>query len=78
LVDRFHNRPALAVELLREALGQTLPAFKEARIESADLAEIVSADRRADLVVVLADENQQRAGWTSPRTFASASSRART
>ncbi|HSO00232.1 MAG TPA: hypothetical protein VLS89_18195 [Candidatus Nanopelagicales bacterium] len=45
LVDLFRNRPTLAAELLRAALGQALPAFTEARIESADLAEIVAAAR---------------------------------
>ncbi|HSN96839.1 MAG TPA: hypothetical protein VLS89_01030, partial [Candidatus Nanopelagicales bacterium] len=59
LVDLFRNRPSLAAEMLREALGQVVPAFKEARIASAELAEIVPADRRADLVVVLTDEKQQ-------------------
>ena len=59
LVELFRNRPTLAAELLREAFGQALPIFKEARIESADLAEVIPADRRADLLVVLVDEQQK-------------------
>lgn len=33
----FRNRPELAPELLRDALGVGLPAYTEARIESAEL-----------------------------------------
>ncbi len=59
LVDLFRNRPTLAAEMLREAFGQPLPVFKEARVESTALTEIVPADRRADLLVVLVDEQQR-------------------
>ena len=48
----FRNRPALAPELLRSALHQELPAYTEARIESADLTDIQPAEYRADLVVL--------------------------
>jgi len=51
----FRNRPELAAELLRDALGVELPAYTEARIESAELADIVPAARYADLVVLLVD-----------------------
>ena len=55
LVLLFRNRPELAPELLREALGVELPAYTEVRIESADLTEIVPAEYSADLVVLLVD-----------------------
>lgn len=62
LVELFKNRPTLAAEMLQEALGQPIPAFTEARVESSDLAEIVPSDRRADVIVVLlVGEKQQRA-----------------
>jgi hypothetical protein len=51
----FRNRPELAPELLREALGVELPAYTEVRIEAADLTEVVPAEYRADLVVLLVD-----------------------
>lgn len=51
----FRNRPELAPELLRDALHQELPAYTEARIESADLTDIQPAEYRADLVVLLYD-----------------------
>jgi hypothetical protein len=51
----FRNRPELAPELLREALGVELPAYSEVRVESADLTDIVPAEYRADLVVLLVD-----------------------
>lgn len=49
----FRNRPALAPELLREALHVELPDYTEARIDSADLTDIQPAEYRADLVVLL-------------------------
>ncbi|WP_281404373.1 hypothetical protein [Pyxidicoccus fallax] len=49
----FRNRPALAAELLRDALGIGLPAWSEARVESAELTEVVPTEYRADLVVLL-------------------------
>jgi hypothetical protein len=51
----FRNRPELAPELLREALGVELPAYCEVRVESANLTDIVPAEYRADLVVLLVD-----------------------
>jgi hypothetical protein len=53
MVDLFRQRPSLAPLLLRDALGLTLPAFTEARIESAELGEIAPAQFHADLVVLL-------------------------
>ncbi len=55
LVSLFRNRPELAPELLRDALGIELPAYAEARVESSDLTEVVPAEYRADLVVLLVD-----------------------
>ncbi|KYF47953.1 hypothetical protein BE08_37720 [Sorangium cellulosum] len=60
LVELFKNRPTLAAELLHDALGHPVPAFTEARIEASDLTEIVPANRRADVIVVLLVGEQQR------------------
>ena len=51
----FRNRPTLAPELIRNALHFELPAFTEARIDSADLTEVKPAEYHADLVVLLLD-----------------------
>jgi hypothetical protein len=51
----FRNRPTLAPELMRDALHFELPAFTEARIDSADLTEVKPAEYHADLVVLLLD-----------------------
>ncbi|MGC4070650.1 MAG: hypothetical protein QM784_39460 [Polyangiaceae bacterium] len=51
----FQNRPELAPALLRDALGVELPAYSSVRVESADLTDIVPAEYRADLVVLLVD-----------------------
>ncbi len=51
----FRNRPALAPELLRDALHVPLPAYSEARLESSDLTDLAPAEYRADLVVLLVD-----------------------
>jgi len=51
----FRNRPELAPELLRDALGLSLPPWTEARVESAELTEVVPTEYRADLVVLLLD-----------------------
>jgi hypothetical protein len=55
LVLLFRNRPELAPELLRDALGVTLPAYAEARVEAADLSDVKPAEYHADLVVLLVD-----------------------
>ncbi|WP_437318175.1 hypothetical protein [Sorangium sp. So ce385] len=60
LVELFKNRPTLAAELLHDALGQPVPAFTEARLEPADLTEILPSDRRADVIVVLLVGEQRR------------------
>jgi len=51
----FRNRPTLAPELLQDALGFSLPPYSEARVESAELTEVVPTEYRADLVVLLLD-----------------------
>ncbi|WP_437965998.1 hypothetical protein WMF04_41235 [Sorangium sp. So ce260] len=61
LVELFKNRPTLAAEMLQGALGQRIPAFQEARVESSDLTEIVPSARRADLVIVLVGARQRPA-----------------
>lgn len=49
----FRNRPALAPELLRDALRVELPPYTDIRVDSADLTDIQPAEYRADLVVLL-------------------------
>jgi hypothetical protein len=49
----FRNRPALAAQLMQRALGIELPAFGEARVDSADLTDVQPAEYRADLVIQL-------------------------
>ncbi|WP_437810087.1 hypothetical protein [Sorangium sp. So ce1078] len=61
LVELFKNRPTLAAEMLQGALGQRIPTFQEARVESSDLTEIVPSARRADLVIVLVGARQRPA-----------------
>lgn len=51
----FRNRPQLAAEVLRDALGFPVPAYTEARIDSTDLTNMQPAEYRADLVVLLMD-----------------------
>lgn len=57
LILLFRNRPALAPELVREALRADLPQYSEARVESANLTDVQPAEYRADLVVVLRRES---------------------
>lgn len=51
LLMLFRNRPELAPELLRDALQVPLPDYSEARIESAELTEILPTVPYWDLVV---------------------------
>jgi hypothetical protein len=55
LVMLFRNQPELAPLLLSEALHVELPQYSEVRIESAELSNVVPAEYRADLVVLLID-----------------------
>jgi len=57
LLDLFKNRPTLAAEILDEVLGISLPAYTDARLASIDLTEIQPAEYRADLVVVLLEDD---------------------
>jgi hypothetical protein len=52
----FRNRPELAPELLRDALCMELPAYTEARIDSADFNVVQPTEYRADLVVLLLND----------------------
>ncbi len=54
IVGLFRERPALAPELLRDALGVELPGYDELRLESAELGDVVAPEYRADVVIVLA------------------------
>jgi hypothetical protein len=55
-VRLFRDRPELAPELIQRALGVVLPAYTQARTDSADLTELTPTEYRADLVVLLVDE----------------------
>src|SRR5262249_37794877 len=56
LLELFRNRPQLAPDVLRDALHIGLPAYRNARIEAADLTDIKPTEYRADLVVLLTQE----------------------
>jgi hypothetical protein len=60
LVALFRNRPTLAPELLQDALGVALPAYTEARVESAEFTQVVPTEYRADLVVLLLEGLSRR------------------
>jgi Domain of unknown function (DUF4351) len=49
----FRNQPALAADLIRGALGVTLPSYAEARVISAELTEVQPPEYRADMVIEL-------------------------
>lgn len=55
LVQLFRDRPELAPELLRDALGVALPPYTDVRTESAELTEVAPTEYRADLVVLLVE-----------------------
>jgi hypothetical protein len=50
LILLFRNRPELAPELLRDALGVMLPPYAEARVEAADLSDVNPAEYRVPVV----------------------------
>jgi hypothetical protein len=56
LLQLFRNRPALAPELLREALRQELPDYSEIRVDSADLTQAQPTEYHADLVMQLVED----------------------
>lgn len=53
LLRLFQNRPALAAELARDALQLKLPEYARARVDSTNLSDLRPAEYRADLVVLL-------------------------
>src|SRR5258708_7755082 len=57
LITLFRNRPSLAAELLCDALDVAVPEYREARIESGELTELMPTEYRADAVVVLAKKD---------------------
>ncbi len=65
LVELFRQRPTLAPELLTGALGTRLPGYDGARVESAELTDLNSAEYRADNVVVLTDTGRRSRRWSS-------------
>jgi hypothetical protein len=55
MVMLFRNRPTLAAELLEGALGVPVPHVDLARVQEADLTQLLPTELRADLVVVHGD-----------------------
>jgi hypothetical protein len=55
LIELVHHRPSLVATLLAET-GVTVPAYKEARLESCDLSDRIPTEYRADSVVVMVDD----------------------
>lgn len=55
LVEMFRQRPELAAWLLRGVFGLRLPAYRNIRVESPDLSEPDSLERRADAVAAFTD-----------------------
>lgn len=53
IVALFRNRPSLAPEVLEDSFAVTLPEYTEIRIEDSNLSEIIPTEYRADLVVLL-------------------------
>lgn len=53
LLELFRGRPALAPELLRDALKIPLPDYTQVSIASADLSDIRPTEYRADQVILL-------------------------
>jgi hypothetical protein len=53
LIELFRNRPSLAPEVLRDALGVTIPSYTRAVVNPGELTQVVPTEYRADLVVLL-------------------------
>jgi hypothetical protein len=53
LITLFRNEPALAADVLRDALGVALPGYSHATAQPAELTEVTPTEYRADLVIVL-------------------------
>ncbi len=56
LSEMFRQRPALAAEVLEDALGIDVPAHASARLESGEFTDLRPTEYRADAVVVLSTE----------------------
>ncbi len=56
IVELFRQRPVLAAELLQESLLVPIPRFTSVRIESANFTDLTPPEYRADLVVLLAND----------------------
>lgn len=59
LVHLFRNRPQLAANLMRDALGVPVPADTDVTIDCADLTQVQPTEYRADLVLSLSTGRQQ-------------------
>ncbi|MEV4839129.1 hypothetical protein AB0K05_31840 [Nonomuraea sp. NPDC049486] len=57
LIELVRHRPSLVATLLAE-VGLKVPAFKEARLESADLNDCRPTEYRADSVVAMVDDKR--------------------
>jgi len=55
LIQIFRNRPALAVEVLRDLLHAEIPAFSTIQLEELDPSEIKLSQYKPDLIVLLLD-----------------------
>jgi uncharacterized glyoxalase superfamily protein PhnB len=55
LIQIFRNRPALAVEVLRDLLHAEVPAYSTIELQELDLNEIKLSQYQPDLIVLLLD-----------------------
>ena len=53
IVDLFRHRPALAPELILNALGEDIPAYRNAHLEPFDLSQVSPDDPGPDLLILL-------------------------
>ncbi len=56
LRDLLRQRVELIPQLLRDALGVSLPDYRELRVESAELTQTTPTEYRADLALTLRSE----------------------
>jgi hypothetical protein len=61
IIELFRNRPVLAAEVLDRCLHVDLPEFKKAGLAPGDVPKLKPAERRADAVVILRDEEEKPA-----------------
>ena len=76
ILELFRNRPVMAAELLCETFHVELPRFTRIQIEPADLTEIIPRELRADLLVLLLDEQpvlviivEAQLGWDPNKQY---------